>query len=363
MTQTKKHATSLLTALETRIIPQVLRQGMDQMFVALPSWEEYQHLKPELPEGSWITHKPLKSKRRAVMGARAYGKTSVVNATWRGDRLQSARIPRLNFVLSGHVAIQLSDYVYHCRAGHAFLIPPDTPFPDGDKPHYEVNGEVEAACEMFMLLPAFGGANCWTNREWRDEKGTFCKDQSIASLPHSNAAPYLLRLMEEIRIEGKYQTIICERLLGLIVTTLHRELLEAPSFRAGTALPEQKERFDGATEHPVTQAQHYMQQHLRYPLTIENVARHVYMSRTVFTAQFRQRTGKSFNEFLNDCRLEEAKRLLSETNLGIVHIAAQVGLKPSRMRALFHERLGISPVNYRQQSNINIQPKVAIDGQ
>ena len=343
----------MIAALETRIIPWVSRWGMDRLYVALPSWEEYQRLKPELPEGSWITHKPLKSKRRAILGARAYGKTSVVNATWRGDRLQSARIPRLNIVISGQVAIQLGDYVYHCRAGHAFLIPPDTPFPDGDQPHYELNGQADAACEIFMLLPAFGGANCWTNREWRDKNGVFCKDQSIASLPHSNVAPYVLQLMEEVKIEGKYQAVICNHLLGLIVTTLQRELLDAPCFQAGTQLPEQAGYQDSVTVHPITQAQEYIRHHLRYPLTIENVARHVYLSRTVFTAQFRHRTGKSFNQFLNDCRVEEAKRLLAETNLGIKHIASQVGLKPSRMRTLFHERMGTSPAGYRQHKNAN----------
>lgn len=350
MIKTKEHATSLVTALETRIIPWVARWGMAQMYTAVPSWAEYQRLKPELPEGSWITPQPLRGKRQAIYGARAYGRTSVVNAIWRDDGMQSARSPRLNFVISGNVAIRLGDYIYHCRAGHAFLIPPDIPFPSGDKPHYEINADGSAACEMFMLLPHYEGATCWTNYEWLDSNGKYCVDQIIASLAYSNASPYLLRLMEEVSQEGKYQTAICNDLLGLIMMTLYRELQGAPIIRAGTLQPERVGHGNIAAEHPITLAQDYIQRHLRYPLTIENVARQVYMSRTVFTAQFRQKTGKSFNEFVNDCRVEEIKRLLSDTDLGILHIAAQVGLKPSRMRSLFHERMGLSPAAYRNQA-------------
>ncbi len=354
MSKTKPHATSLVSALETLIIPRVSRWGMDQVYVALPSWEEYQRLKPELPEGSWITHKPIKGKRQAVSGMRAYGKTSVVNANWREDRLQSARSPRLNFVLSGHVAIQLGDYVYHCRGGQAFIIPPGVPFPNGDKPHFDSSEQAEPACEMFMMLPHYEGAICWINCEWQDESGNLGRDQNIASLSHSNASPYLLALMEEVQLDGKYQTAICNHLLGLIVTTLYRELAATHIFRAGTILPEHVGASSASTEHPITAAQAYVRRHLRYRLTIEHVARQAYMSRTVFTTQFRQKTGKSFNEFVNDCRFEEAKRLLAESELGIVHVAAQIGLKPSRMRLLFHERLGISPATYRNQSKENM---------
>ncbi len=354
MAKISDKATALVTALETQVIPWVSRRGMEQMYVALPSWEEYQRLKPDLPEGSWITPKPLKGKRKAMYGMRAYGKTSVVNASWREDRMQSARSPRLNFVLSGHVSIQLADYVFHCRAGHSFLIPPDVPFPSGDEPHYEINADGSASCEMFMMLPHYEGATCWTNREWLNKDETFGRDQAIASLSHSIASPYLLRLTEEVEVGGKYQTAICNSLLGLIATTLHRELLTAPSIRAGTMLPDQIGSGEVSAKHPITLAQEYVQRHLRYPLTIEDVARQAYMSRTTFTAQFRQKTGKSFNEFVNDCRLEEAKRLLGETDLGIVHVAAQVGLKPSRMRSLFHERTGNSPATYRNQAKIKI---------
>jgi AraC-like DNA-binding protein len=350
MTKTNKQATPLVTALETLIVPWVSRWGLEQMYIALPSWDEYQRLKPELPEGSWITHKPLQGKRKAMYGTRAYGRTSVVNASWKEDGLHSARSPRLNFVISGNVAIQLADYVFHCRAGHYFLIPPGVPFPNGDKPHFQVQADGRAMCETFMMLPHYDGATCWTNREWLGEDGKLYRDQAIASLVHSTASPYLLRLTEEVTLPGKYQTEICNNLLGLVVTTLHRELLAAPSIHAGTMLPEHVANGEAPSKHPISLAQEYVQRHLRYPLTIEDVARQSYMSRTVFTAQFRQKTGKSFNEFVNDCRIEEAKRLLGETDLGIIHVASQVGLKPSRMRSLFHERIGMSPAQYRIQA-------------
>jgi two-component system response regulator YesN len=76
------------------------------------------------------------------------------------------------------------------------------------------------------------------------------------------------------------------------------------------------------------------------------------MSERSFSHQFRQVTGQSFLEYLTDCRYKEARNLLKSTDWSIEQIAAFLGIKSGRLRALFHQRAGISPTEYRQTNKI-----------
>jgi len=56
----------------------------------------------------------------------------------------------------------------------------------------------------------------------------------------------------------------------------------------------------------------------------------------------------SVNEFLQNERLNEIKRLLEETNLSISQIVYEVGLNSkSYLSKIFLERFGITPTQYR----------------
>ena len=66
--------------------------------------------------------------------------------------------------------------------------------------------------------------------------------------------------------------------------------------------------------------------------------------------KIKKETGKSFNEFLTECRMYHAEALLCETNLKVSEISRRVGISNSQyFRRIFQEFTGQSPNDYRKQ--------------
>ncbi len=79
-----------------------------------------------------------------------------------------------------------------------------------------------------------------------------------------------------------------------------------------------------------------------------NVAQTVYLSRAQFARKFSAETGQTFTGFVTACRLQEARKLLAETNWPITAISEVVGMTPAHLRNLFTEHTGMSPGEFRR---------------
>lgn len=342
--------------LKEQIIPWVNAHGIAHVFIAQPSWHILQESGPELPPGATATHKPLRSKRVRSRIIRTHGKLNIEQDRWPQDHLLSARVPKLCFVTEGPVAFQIADYVLHCTPGHAILLPPDTPNPDGTLAVLDMTRDHHNVCELFMLMPRQGSLSCWTSRQTYDARGNMTRHSDAYSILQSQVTPCLQQLVEETKRRQLHWQSVCSCLLRTAMLLLHRELRELPVIYGGDELLGDPKELPPPDIHAITRAEEYIRTNLRWPLTIDQVARAVYLSRTTFTAQFRQRTGKTFIEYVNDCRFEEACRLLQNTDLSIHHIGLQIGLQPRSLHLLIQRRTGISPTALRhryQQSKIN----------
>ncbi|MCB6182019.1 AraC family transcriptional regulator [Leeia sp. TBRC 13508] len=83
--------------------------------------------------------------------------------------------------------------------------------------------------------------------------------------------------------------------------------------------------------------------------SIDQTADKALMSRRTFTRQFKQRTGKSFGDWLLDERLFYSQRLLETTSLTIEQIALQAGFNTSvTYRYHFSNQFGVSPIAWRK---------------
>lgn len=99
----------------------------------------------------------------------------------------------------------------------------------------------------------------------------------------------------------------------------------------------------------VAQAIRYMRQHLAEPLTVEDVARTVNLSPSHFSREFKSRTGYSPYEYLVLRRIDEAKHLLTSSELSVTEIADRVGYnsKENFIHA-FQKNVGVSPGVFRK---------------
>lgn len=98
----------------------------------------------------------------------------------------------------------------------------------------------------------------------------------------------------------------------------------------------------------IKRAIYYISKNFSYPITLEEVAGHVHLNSAYFSTIFKQSTGSSFKEYLNMVRIEESKRLLSNTQYTIIDIAIATGFEDqSYFSKVFKKYTGMTPKQYR----------------
>lgn len=103
-----------------------------------------------------------------------------------------------------------------------------------------------------------------------------------------------------------------------------------------------------ATMESIYEAMQYIRDHMDQDVTLEELLRLTGMSKSYFSKKFKAVTGKTFVTYLNDLRIEAAKKYLEETNQPVYWIARQVGYADERyFRRIFRERTGENPKKYR----------------
>ncbi len=104
-----------------------------------------------------------------------------------------------------------------------------------------------------------------------------------------------------------------------------------------------------AAEKPglLDKAMAYMEANLSAKITLEDMARHLYVSKSTISQTFRNRMGVSFYRCLTQRRLIAAKSLIAE-NIPMEEISRQVGFSDySSFYRAFRQEYGICPQQYR----------------
>ena len=90
--------------------------------------------------------------------------------------------------------------------------------------------------------------------------------------------------------------------------------------------------------------------HVEYArkITISDIASKCHYSVSFVSRHFKEKSGKTINEYLNDIRMEKAKRLLCESDMRIEDIGAFVGFSDTNyFISRFSKYYKISPKKYR----------------
>ncbi|MDB4837533.1 AraC family transcriptional regulator [Marinomonas sp.] len=96
----------------------------------------------------------------------------------------------------------------------------------------------------------------------------------------------------------------------------------------------------------------YVSQNYNQNITLSSVASLINMSDSHFSRFFKKATGNRFIEFLNRVRISRACSLLAETDQQIATICFQVGFNNvANFNRRFHELKGVTPRDFRSQSN------------
>jgi len=94
-----------------------------------------------------------------------------------------------------------------------------------------------------------------------------------------------------------------------------------------------------------------MKAKLKGRVRVDDLARAALYSTFHFTRVFARETGMSPVQFLRNLRVEEAQRLLRETDLPFTKITTMVGYKScGTFTTVFGRIVGVSPMQYRKQA-------------
>jgi len=108
----------------------------------------------------------------------------------------------------------------------------------------------------------------------------------------------------------------------------------------------------------VEKSKRYIDEHYTQELKASEVAAWLKITPSYFSYIFKQSTGKGFTEYLNELRIERAKRLLATTHDKVFEIAAQVGYKEYKyFVSVFKTYMGMTPKKYRSMQAGNMDPR------
>ncbi len=100
----------------------------------------------------------------------------------------------------------------------------------------------------------------------------------------------------------------------------------------------------------IAEAVQYIQQNFRENITQQAAADAVHLTPAYLSFMFHKETGVTFSEYLQNCRLEEAKKLLRETGKKVREISEDAGYNDYRhFCRLFKKTTGMTPQDYRKR--------------
>lgn len=159
---------------------------------------------------------------------------------------------------------------------------------------------------------------------------------------NSGYACLLEGIMAEFRSKQPAYQLVIKNKLHLLFTLLSRRYL--PHSRASKP----KERFSFNRERFKPLLEH-LESHFADKMTIDAAAKTVNLNPYHFCKTFKKLTGRTFIEYVNVCRMDEAERLLRESGLTVTEISGLVGCdNPNYFTKLYKQYKGSTPSQARK---------------
>lgn len=251
-------------------------------------------------------------------------------------------IMRINFSLSGicEVRTEAGDYIY-VKGGYMSISRDSSPktfsYPSGTYEGVELYIFRDALISDHPYFDLFGITVKDLKDTYLNHHLTLVTDRWAVYLPIVQTLQELIKQaspdMEQIRL----YVLLFFRMLCVEKTRLEPVSISALTIR--------QVNFAKEAEKLLTES-------LARRESIIEIANQLGVGASSLKNWFRSVFGKSISEYMRDLRIQEAKRLLSDSALSIADISARVGYEnQAKFTAMFHKYCGYTPTTYRKQCN------------
>ncbi|MCQ2518225.1 MAG: response regulator [Lachnospiraceae bacterium] len=109
------------------------------------------------------------------------------------------------------------------------------------------------------------------------------------------------------------------------------------------------DKFDNVIE----KAESFIKDNYMKDLSLDDISRYCNVSSYYFSKLFKQKTGENYVEYLNRVRIENAKRMLSESDDSIKMVCSSVGFSdPNYFSRAFKKYEGVTPTEYKEGKGV-----------
>lgn len=155
-------------------------------------------------------------------------------------------------------------------------------------------------------------------------------------------------LLGELKSHLKHYLKIPFQVLNSEKLTEFRDVPDVVArFREASALGK-FETIESGGDKAIDIALQYIQAHYAEELSLERVAAVVFLNPAYFSLLFKQKTGQGYKDYVTSLRLEQAKTLLTGSDLRIADIAERIGYNDVRhFTQMFRKKYDMTPTEYR----------------
>lgn len=123
-------------------------------------------------------------------------------------------------------------------------------------------------------------------------------------------------------------------------------------------LLESMQRNGMRAEHSiVSEIKKYVETHYDRELTLQDIARHFYLSREYISRKFKQETGENLSDYIARVRIDKARLLLANPAAKISDVAQWVGFRDEKyFSKVFKKFQGMTPGEYRKRHQAASRP-------
>lgn len=232
----------------------------------------------------------------------------------------------IHYIISGKGSYQVNGNTYFLTAGDCFLV----------YPNVEVIYQADSADPWEYAWVGFTGSDAATILHAADFSRT---DPCLFHVPYGEDVKRQILHIYDARGNGfEHAVEMTGRLYTMLAIFMHGA---------------KKDTSQNTANSYVQKGIEYITANYSYPITVEDIAEYVGLSRSHLFRSFESVLGVSPKEYLTDFRIRQSCYLLKNTSLSVTAIANSVGFDNSLyFSKTFHRKKGMPPKEYRRQTLI-----------